>query len=233
MTISPYAPWIALAVLAVVVVVVVLLFRAEGRFQAKRETNVAAWAKSNGFKYEPLVAGLAIRADDQPFTGSPAAQSRDVITGQTFAGRGFCSFVYEDVVSNGKMSVPVRAWMVSIRLPRRMPLLTVTDKTAAGVLAARLGRDVEVGQDDFDEAFRVESPEPAFARALLTPQVVAWLLGPGEAAVPFRIVAHDMFWWESGDPDYNQLSDRLDLLDGLYDQIPCAVWGSFGRDDAG
>jgi len=222
-------PCLAIVLVAGLIIWAVFALRAEIRFQAQRQIQPKLWAERQGYHYVSLVAGIATRGPDAANTGSAVAKSRDVITGTTPAGHHFCSFVYEDALSDGKMTVPVHAWMVAMQLPRQMPLLAVSKKTVGNKIAQVLGQRSTVNSDDFNRAFHVDTRRPDFAKDFLHPAMIEWLLGPGRAMVPFRISDDDCVWSRPTSPDYDQLGDQLTLMDEMYARTPASIWDDYGR----
>ena len=190
-----------------------------------------AWAKQHNYDYTPLVPGMATQSLDGPVLGTTTSVSHDVIRGKTPAGHDFWSFVMQTMPTIGQGSLPpMYAWMVAIRLPRQMPMLSVTDKTFGDKVAEALGgHHVTVDSPAFNQAFHVWCRHPDFAKAFLDPDMTKWLLRQGRAMVPFHITDDNLIWSHPTTTVHGRMKNRLGLMDQMYERIPDSIWDAFGR----
>lgn len=90
-------------------------------------------------------------------------------------------------------------------------------------------RDFELGDDPFDRRFhvRVDDGEDAeaFARAVLNPDLRAWLTGAeGGRRDPFRFAGAQAITWHSGRMTAGRLIEGLDYLSEILDRVPATAW---------
>ncbi|EHY90670.1 hypothetical protein [Saccharomonospora azurea] len=159
-----------------------------------------------------------------PFTLPPkAVGARNVITG-THRSRPFIATEF-DVRHQGQ-HVPVTA--VWLSLPAMRPGLTVRRVLRAqSKIRSQIGqRDIQLGFPEFDENFEITTEDEAFARAVLVPDLVRFLVTDPRASRGFAIYgdqlnAHDIV----GDHrDPQKLVPALDLRCDILDRIPTFVW---------
>ena len=213
-----------------VAAVVVGLVMLQQRLLAKHQAQMLAWTQAAGWQYTPQMPELAQRWRGTPFVGGRSAKARDVITGTTPGGREFVSFQYEYVVSTGKSSSTVYHWIIAVRLPAVLPELALNAESFATKLVEVFGgQDIKLESEDFNKAYRVQSPDQAAAYGVLHPRMMEWLLGEGRALTPWRITAGDLVAYRYGKPAYEYLLPRLNLLDALVDQIPRYLWSDYAR----
>ncbi|ATE54161.1 hypothetical protein [Actinosynnema pretiosum] len=152
-----------------------------------------------------------------------ARRAKDVLTGE-HRGRRFALIRF--AVTRRENTSRTR-WVderdLWVRLPVPRPTLRVARGTA---LSNRINAAIApgvflLGCPEFDREYQVTCFDEAFARAVLTPEVVAHLLGTG----------HRGFWvrgsWLGGFPSYRELRDVAGVLDAccdLLDTIPRHVW---------
>lgn len=86
------------------------------------------------------------------------------------------------------------------------------------VVDAVTGRDVEVGNVEFDKAFTVVSPAPDFARDVLTPAVVDLALKHRDLAWQFEKDA--LVVMREGQHTPPEIEARLNFMDAVLDRVP-------------
>jgi len=85
------------------------------------------------------------------------------------------------------------------------------------------GRQVPFESEEFNKRFRVTSAEPAFATAVITPDMIEWLLKEGDDW-RFQVNSHYILvyrWRDRHDVDLT--AKVLDLVTGFYGRIPDVV----------
>ena len=218
------------AVIGGVIALCVVLVVVASRNNRKQQARLMAWARANGLSYTPSVPRLAHYWSERPFIGGRNAQALDVLTGQTPRRRQFCCFTYQYVIYTGKTTLVIRIAVTAMRLPAALPRLALTAETV-GTKIARVfgGQDITLESDDFNNFYRVESDDQRFAYGVLHPRMMEWLLGPGRALTPWRIVGDDLICWRRETPKYEWLLPQLGLMETVIDQIPQQVWSDYGR----
>jgi len=224
--------WASVVGLLVSVVVAVLAAVTRDRTSQRRRAALAAWAQRNELTYEPAVPALALNWPGPPFNGDTAGRAVDVLSGLTLHGRPFCAFTYRSDKSFG------RGWdndvatqtVIALRLPAMMPELAVTAEGFVAKAAKALGgQDVEVGDHEFDKAYRVQASDESFARDVLCPPVTRLLVRKGWEMTPWRISGADLLCWQEGKLDRDRLLPQLELMTEVFETIPEHVWTSYGR----
>lgn len=165
----------------------------------------------------------------QPFVAPPkAVGARNVITG-VHRGRSFLSAEF-DVRHQGQQ---VRVGAIWLRTPAMCPSLTVTKAIGAqSRVRSAIGQgDIQLGHPEFDQRFEITTESEPFARAVLTPQVVQFLLTDRRQAQGFAVYGdqfdvHDVV---TDNRDPAQLVPALDLRCDLLDRIPPTVWAASER----
>src|SRR5438067_1224225 len=117
---------------------------------------------------------FSLRNPLEPFVAPPkAVGARDVITG---VHRGWPFLISEfDVLHQGQQ---IQVGAVWVRLPAMRPPLTVRQviRAQSRIRSAIGQRDIQLGHPEFDERFEISTESEPFARAVLTSQVVNFLL---------------------------------------------------------
>jgi len=216
--------------IVLIVVIGVVGYAVSQRDLERHRAEMAAWAAAHGLHYLAESDQLAQMFSGEPFTGGSGGHAIDILSGPTPGGHQFWSYIYQYTVSNGKTSQTVKSWVVLVQMHRILPWLNVTFDSFGAKLAQVFGdEDIEVESDDFNKTYCVHSGSPQFAFAVLNPPVIDWLLGPGQAIVPFRFVGQDMIWWCDGDPVYQRLGWQVRAMEALIEHIPSFVWDDYGR----
>ena len=111
-------------------------------------------------------------------------------------------------------------------LPAECPSV---DIHAAGALTRAMrsiglrGRQVPFESGEFNKRWRVTSAEPAFASAVITPDMIEWLLKEG-ADWHFEVNSHYILVYRRRDRhDVDETADVLDMVTGFYGHIPDVV----------
>lgn len=216
----------AILVIVIGIIVAVVSYRAAGQ----RHLAAKQWAALNGCVYMPNNPAITSYFKGRPFIGGFTAKVSDFIEGKTPKGHTFCSFQYSYVVSTGKSSTTVYVAVAAIRLPSALPQLTVSNESIGGKIAQFFGgKDIQLESDDFNNEFRVQSDNEAFAYGVLTPQTMESLMGPVRDLVPFAIKGADLICWRTGYPDYMTLGGQLAAMDALVGAIPQGVYEQYAR----
>jgi len=218
------------ALLPAIVLLVVLIPVLAARLRTSSELHSAArqWAAVNHCAYMQLNPAMTAYLSGHPFIGGQGANVADFIEGKTPKGRAFCSFIYSYGESTGNSSTAAPITATVIRLPAMLPQLTVTRESISDKFAHFLGgQDIELESDDFNQMYRVQSSNEAFAYGVLTPKIMQWLIGPAAGLAPFMINGQDLICWRSGYPNYMMLGAQLTAMEAFVDEIPQGVYEQF------
>ncbi len=158
-----------------------------------------------------------------PLASPPkAVGARDVISG-THRSRPFIATQF-DVRQQGEQVFVTAIWLA---LPAMRPGVVVNQvNRLQSRIRSRIGQgDIQLGVPEFDDRFEITTEDETFARAVLTPDVVHFLLTDPRAARGFAIYGdhlnvHDGVS-DHGNPE--QLIAALDLRCDLLDRIPEAT----------
>jgi len=216
-----------LPVILVLVLMIPILIISQQKAK-RRQALAAGWAASHGCVFVQSNPAMTARVSRLPFSNSSNPQIAEFIEGKTPGGRGFCSFLYSYVVSNGKTTETVQYSVQMVHLPVALPWMSVTRERLGDKIAKFFGgQDIELESDDFNRMFRVTSANDALAYGVLHPQVMQWLMGPALGLVPFMIDLDDLVCWRPGVPDYATLDAQLLGMDSFVDHIPQGVYEQF------
>lgn len=224
--------------LVVVVLAVAGIAILAWRWNSQRKqsaANLAAlqWlAQQRNWTYKRSDAGSADRfAGNFPFPlKSFNASSKHLITGM-HRGRPFSAFEY--TTHAGPVGMRRRSdithkrwtpyWIIAVALPAHRPQLAVEGRNSAA--NADVGARIQTGHEQFDSAFIVSTDHDQFARDVLHPQLLQWLLAhPIAHQIAFRFERNELVAWQPGKLDARKLEPVLNMLCDSLDQVPAAVW---------
>lgn len=147
------------------------------RWQTKRRrSGLQVWALSRDYSYTPEAPDLVDTYSDLPMkTGGTRMRFRNVIQGR-LAGYPLTGFDFSYETSTSKSTTVHSLQVLAVELPIRLPLLRVTRQgLGARVAIVFGGQDIVIGDDAFDQAFRVRADDEAAVRRLLLPMAPALL----------------------------------------------------------
>ena len=188
------------------------------RGQRRRRAALDALADERGWRRE------RVRAPHGLPLGRGARRARSGLVGE-HAGRPVRA--YEVVVSRATGAEPhVATWAVlEVGLPGPLPDLDLVPLDALGRAAARpLPAGVELESEDLARRYRVTSPDPYAASAVLGARTVAALLDAGP--VRLRVRGDRALCWAPGPLDATGLAARLAVVTTLLDGVPRHVWAA-------
>jgi hypothetical protein len=163
---------------------------------------------STGGAWQPAPPDPALA---RRFMGGPTTAPGTVI-GALRGPRGAIAFEYGT-------SPQSASTVVSIGLPVVRPALEV--RRAAPDTAAGL----DMGDPAFAAAFVVESDTPAFARDVLQPETMRWLMAdPRSAYYPIRLEGASALTWGLHPLDPWRATQMADYLSAFVSRIPAFVW---------
>ncbi|GGU39275.1 hypothetical protein [Lentzea flava] len=181
----------------------------------------------NSLERYPKLVPVVVGIDRSP----RAVEAHDVITGQ-HRGRPFFAalFVINDPLdTSGGGQYGLRQATVWVRTPAPRPTLDVRQVLR---MESRINEglglgDIKVGHPEFDARYQVTCADEAFARAVLAPAVVDFLLTDPRGCRGFWIrgAQFDAYNATGDHRDPDVLAADLDIRCDLLDRIPRHVWG--------
>ncbi len=123
----------------------------------------------------------------------------------------------------------------SIELVGATPALAFTNAGLTDALANLVGgQDYDTESAAFNERWRVQTTNPAFASAFLNPTNIERLLDPDIEGFNFVIDAGSIYCWTPGLVELGGIEPRLRALAELAGRVPEHVYAQYGtpRDDA-
>lgn len=153
------------------------------------------------------------------------------ITGE-FRGRSFACFEYRyanPLSGSGQVGESKKLTFESVFLvsaPGSGPFLQVGKPGKADTLMGRGPRTL-LGVPEFDERFRVDTHDEAFARGFLGDELRAFLLADARAAKsPLRVRDGELFTWYTGTLSPQAVEERLNYLCDVLDRVPTGAWAA-------
>jgi hypothetical protein len=148
----------------------------------------------------------------------------EMFAGQ-FRGRGMCVLDYTYSTGAGRGQRTRVAHVVALNLPVALPPLTVSKDS--GLERAFGGRDLELENQAFNDAFRISCVDDRFASAVLHPQMMEWMLFNG--GLEWQFAGNALVSWGDGSFVVQDVLARLEAMHGLIERIPPYVFRDYGR----
>ncbi|MFJ2029059.1 hypothetical protein [Streptosporangium sp. NPDC087985] len=201
------------------ITLIVTLIVVGARAERKRQERIRQWAAGHGWTVTQrptgdwgIGHGAAKRPGPSDWAARLPGRNRrgvSLLVSGVVSGRlvGVAEYSYETRSSNsdGSSSTMTHRYIVTaVRLDAQYPPITVVPRGAL----SRLGRTVfgnnaaSTGHNVFDQQFRVDTRNPALARALLSPALIAEHLAGRIPA--WSLAGPDLLAWQPGwikDPD--------------------------------
>lgn len=207
--------------LVFVALIVFLIVRAQ-RLARERREGMAGLAAAREWGYAPQDQSLVTRFAGRPFGVGSSRRAMNAVYGY-HDGRGFVAFDYHYTTSSGESSTSHQVGVVAVSTGVQMPELQVVPQGAIRRFFDKLtNSDIHVGNQAFDEMFRVTSPSPQFARDVLSPQLVETMLTLPSLA--FRLSGDSLLLITHGLQPMQLIDGKLLSGDLILDRIPERVW---------
>ncbi|KAA1429211.1 hypothetical protein [Nocardioides antri] len=189
---------------------------------AERKAGMAGYATHREWEYRPSDDSLVTRFGGAPFDRGYSRSATNVLLGK-HDGRHFVAFDYAYVTSSGtgsdRSTQHHHYSVLALNLGLPTPGLAVGPTSTFGRLVnAVTGRDVQIGNPFFDEAFTVTSPSPEFALDVLHPAVVEVVMHHPELA--WRLEGDSMLVIREGQHSPQEIEAKLHFMDAVLDRIP-------------
>lgn len=221
------------AVVAVVccaiALVVVLMSVAQNRHE-KRVKELSEWAEQRGWRYDEERADLVDHFVGKPFVKQASGPKAQHVLSGTHRGRRVLGYEYRYTTSsyNGTTTTSTTHIfrIVAVAVPNSTPVLEVREEHLGHKLLEIVGvHDLQLGHSLFDETFKIEADDDDFARSVLAPEVMEWILDePVGRRVPFRFTGDHLLTWESIGLDPGVAVETADFLIDLLERIPERAW---------
>lgn len=216
---------VLMAIAAVIIIAVAVMASAAER---ERVEALVAWARDHGWNYDKERPELVDRFSGAPFqSGRSNAKAKHVLCADHRGHRVLAyEYTYTTTSYNGQSSTTTTHHhsIVAVRTPHT-PVLEVRTEHFGHTLLGLLGvHDLQVGEQTFDDTFRISAEDDAFALAVLEPQLQAWLLERVEERAPFRFAGDHLLRWSTGKLDPDAVVADADTLIDLLERVPARVW---------
>jgi hypothetical protein len=218
----------AIALMAIAALVIIAVAVMASAAERKRVEALVAWSRDHGWSYDRERPELVDRFGGTPFqSGRSNAKAKHVLGADRRGHRVLAyEYTYTTTSHNGQSSTTTTHHhsIVAVATPRT-PVLEVRTEHFGHTLLGLLGvHDLQVGERTFDDTFRIAAQDDAFALAVLSPQLRAWLLEGVEERVPFRFTGEYLLCWSSGKLDPEAVVTDADTLIDLLERVPAQVW---------
>lgn len=205
------------------VIALVVLAAVHGQRRAEeRRRAITGLAHHREWNYRPSDPSLVSRFSGSPFGHGSGRSATNVLTGH-HDGRAFVAFDYHYTTSSGEHSSQHDCSVVALNLGVHAPELSVGPTTTMRRWIDGLtGRDIEIGDPDFDAYFTVHSPAPEFAVDVLLSEVREVMRQSPQLS--WRITADSLLVIRDGVHGPGEIEGKLHYMDALLDRIPDTVW---------
>jgi hypothetical protein len=197
------------------------------KYEERNDSYISVYNAERDYHKQPLVKAPTRQnplGPLQPYHMAPkAVAAKDIITG-VHRGRPFIAATF--TVNYASKQEPERVIWVRTPAPRPALSLFRVARTESRVSSAIGQGDLQVGVPEFDDQFRVSEEDERFARAVLNPTVIEYLLNsPRHFQAMGMLADHIDFVDQVTDHrDPEQLIPALDLRCDVLDRIPQSVW---------
>lgn len=219
---------VGLLIAPVVLIAGLIVFSVQD--QKRRLQACRDWCTRSGWALVGSDRSLSGRWHGAPFDVGRSRRASEVVTGR-FRGHPVTSFGYQYTTGSGKNQHTVRHHVVAMALPVRLPTLQLTNDGFGASLAKSFGgQDIQFESVAFNEAWRVESPDPRTAHAVLHPRLMERLLAPDARRLSIRIEGSDVLCWVSGRQQLEAIAAHATVLADVVGSVPRFVWQEHGYD---
>ncbi|MBB4930889.1 hypothetical protein F4561_001709 [Lipingzhangella halophila] len=195
-----------------------------GYRRRRRAKENGAWARRHGWTHTKDGSHLRGRFRGTPFVRW--GKYRYVLAGE-HRGRAVLAFEYRYTKIYIHGPIETRYFqVVTVRVPR-CPRLEVIRQDFVHKLFSLFGaHDLRLGNEEFDNAVRVRTDHDGFARQVLHPETMRWMLSdPRALEVPFRFGGDILLGWREMRLEGDEVLEHADFLIDLLDRTPRHVLG--------
>lgn len=132
-----------------------------------------------------------------------------------------CDYQYTTSTGSGtdRRTTTHKVALSAVQLPVALPQLRVRPEGMfSRAWGAMTDSDLDFEWEEFNRAFVVESPDRAFATAVLHPRMMEHLVALG--GVAFSLEGRDAYVCEQGSHLPEDATTKLEMLDGILDLLP-------------
>ncbi|HEX6356745.1 DUF3137 domain-containing protein [Actinophytocola sp.] len=195
----------------------------------KKVAEFTAYAAKRGWRYREKDHELADRFTGRPFGIGHGRRVTHVLRG-SHRDRDVLVFQYTYKETTGagderKTEIYHRT-VAALPTPAPRPTLEVTRKgLGRKLLDVFGGRGLRLDSEEFNKTFVVETEDETFARDVLGPGMVEWLLSDYRPrTIPFRFERADLLVWRPGEINLSAVDELADYVCDILDRTPSFVW---------
>lgn len=221
-----------------------------------RRGEVFAWAAINRWQYEAQAEFIPGMWRDPPFGMGSGRRATEVVTG-VFEQRPSVSFTYSWTddrrgqatlltgalgglggLSGVRRHTPLpqslgshkHVHVIAMQLPGWLPTVEFIPRNIADQFVLRSDRrTVRTESAAFNDAWRVDATNTAFAHKLLHPRFIQRMLLPDAIGQRFRFENDTVVWLKDGLSEAGNITPALILLSSAINSVPDFIWQDFGR----
>ncbi|GAA2303385.1 hypothetical protein GCM10009853_070300 [Glycomyces scopariae] len=193
------------------------------RARQKKIAMYRAWAAQYGFHYEPSDNSVVGLSSEEPFNNGHSRKGIDVFRGM-YKGSHIVFFQYQYTTGSGKESQTHTNQVVAIGLPQARPLLDISQEN---FLTKRFAKDIDFENQQFNDIFRIKSPNRRFAYDVIHARTMEWMLADQRArSYQWRFEGPWLMTFRSGALKLEEVFFYADFLVDIYGQVPKHVWSN-------
>lgn len=219
------------------VALVLILLYFSSVYEKRKIAEYQAFARANGFEFRPLLSEhSAGNWFDQLFASTttkhaflqPLTSFRPIttiggnvkycFTSQT-NDTNYTAFQYSYSTGSGKNRTTHYYTVALVDLPISAPGLEISNEDVFDKIGKVFGgQDIELENFDFNQRFRIKSPDEKFAHDVLHPQMMEWFMAVNPPG--FQWQANRIVLYESGNLDLQFVLNSRAQLHQFWNLIP-------------
>lgn len=197
------------------------------KYEERNDSYVSVYNATREYTQQPLMQ-MPTRQNPmaplEPYHRPPkAVQAKQIVTGE-HRGRAFIAAVF--TVNYAGQQRPEQ--VIWVRTPAPGPTLSLfrAPRIESRVNKAMGQGDLQFGIPEFDDQFRVSEADERFARAVLTPAVIQYLLNAPRRFQAMSLLADHIDFVDqvTDHRDPEQLIPALDMRCDVLDRVPQSAW---------
>jgi hypothetical protein len=156
------------------------------------------------------------------------------VVGGEFQGYEFVSFQLrwlESVVVVNEKKYTSRH-VVCLRLPRELPTLSMEPESLMKKARTVINdRRITFESAEFNKQWRVLSADPRFASEVIHPRFMEWAMGAAVTGATYEFLGNELACTLDDKMRAEKIVPTLTVAAQLLEQVPAAVWETFGTVD--
>lgn len=199
----------------------------------RRRQAIAATAAAREWTYQEVDRSLVDLYPGPPFDQGARRRVTNVVRGR-YDGRDLLAFDHSyttfDHSGSNTTSEQHEHSVVALSLGATFPPLSVSSEgSLSRLFTGFFGTDLELGDTAFDDAFRVSTDDPSYAREVLVPEVRTALLRHPE--LTWRFEQDALLTIRAGHHGADQIEPVVQALSEAVAAIPDRVWARVRGED--